>query len=72
MIKDTNTRVNLTISKKILNEIDVMADEMGISRGDLIRVAIKFYIDYQEALKSSAKISEIVEKLNELNGKAKM
>ncbi len=63
MIKDTNTRVNLTISKKILKEIDVMADEMGISRGDLIRVAIKFYIDYQEALKSSAKISEVIEKL---------
>ena len=63
MIKDTNTRVQLTISKKILAEVERMADEMGVGRCDLIRVAIKFYIDYQEALKSSARISEIVEKL---------
>ena len=63
MIKDTNTRMQLTISKKILAEIERMADEMGIGRCDLIRVAVKFYIDYQEALKSSAKISEVIEKL---------
>lgn len=63
MIKKTNTRVQLTISKKILAEIDNMADEMGVGRCDLMRMAIKFYIDYQEALKSSAKISEVIEKL---------
>ena len=66
MIKDTNTRVQLTISKKILAEIEFMADEMGISRGDLMRVALKFYLDYHEALKSSAKISEVLDKLDKI------
>lgn len=63
MVKDTNTRFMLTISKKILAEVERMADEMGIGRCDLIRIAVKFYIDYQEALKSSAKIADIIENL---------
>lgn len=67
MIKDTNTRFMLTISKKILAEVENMADEMGIGRCDLIRVAVKFYLDYQQALKSSAKISSIIENLKYKN-----
>ncbi len=67
MIKDTNTRVQLTVSKKILADYEVMAQEMGIGRGDLMRFALHFYLDYREGLRSAAKLSYVLE--NEIKRK---
>ena len=61
MIKDTNTRIQLTVSKKILSEFELLASEIGIGRGDLMRVALSFYLDYQEGLRNSAKLFEILD-----------
>lgn len=61
MIKDTNTRIQLTVSKKILSEFELLASEIGIGRGDLMRVALSFYLDYQEGLRTSAKLSEMLD-----------
>lgn len=61
MIKDTNTRVQLTVSKKILADYETMANEMGVGRGDLMRFALNFYLDYREGLRNAAKLSYMLE-----------
>lgn len=67
MIKDTNTRIQLTVSKKILSEFELLASEMGIGRGDLMRVALNFYLDYQEGLKNSSRLFEMLDKFEMLD-----
>lgn len=63
MIKDTNTRIQLTVSKKILSEFELLASEIGIGRGDLMRVAFSFYLDYQEGLRNASKLSEMLDNI---------
>lgn len=60
MIKDTNTRIQLTISKKILSEYEFLSDEMGIGRGDLMRFALSFYLDYKEGLRNASRLLDNV------------
>ena len=56
MIKDTNTRIQLTISKKILSEYELLSGEMGVGRGDLMRFALSFYLDYKEGLRNASRL----------------
>lgn len=63
MIKDTNIRIQLTVSKKILSEFELLSSEMGIGRGDLMRVALNFYLDYQEGLKNSSRLFEMLDNI---------
>ena len=56
MIKDTNTRIQLTISKKILSEYELLSSEMGVGRGDLMRFALSFYLDYKEGLRNASRL----------------
>jgi metal-responsive CopG/Arc/MetJ family transcriptional regulator len=56
VIKDTNTRIMLTVSKKILSEFELLASEIGIGRGDLMRVALSFYLDYQEGIRNASRL----------------
>ena len=63
MIKDTNTRIQLTVSKKILSEFELLAGEIGIGRGDLMRVALSFYLDYQEGIRNASKLSEMLDNI---------
>ena len=63
MIKDTNTRIQLTVSKKILSEFELLASEIGIGRGDLMRVALSFYLDYQEGIRNASKLSEMLDNI---------
>jgi len=56
MIKDTNTRIQLTISKKILSEYELLSSEMGVGRGDLMRFALNFYLDYKEGLRNASRL----------------
>ena len=56
MIKDSNTRIQLTVSKKILSEFELLASEIGIGRGGLMRVALSFYLDYQEGIRNGSKL----------------
>jgi metal-responsive CopG/Arc/MetJ family transcriptional regulator len=63
MIKDTNTRIQLTVSKKILSEFELLADEIGIGRGDLMRVALSFYLDYQEGIRNASRLSEMLDNI---------
>jgi len=44
MIKNTNTRIQLTISKGILSEYELLSNQMGIGRGDLMRFALNILI----------------------------
>ena len=63
MIKDTNTRIQLTVSKKILSEFELLASEIGIGRGGLMRVALSFYLDYQEGIRNASKLSEMLDNI---------
>ncbi len=65
MIKDTNTRIQLTISKKILSEYEFLSDEMGIGRGDLMRFALSFYLDYKEGLRNASRLLDNVRFISE-------
>jgi len=56
VIKDTNTRIQLTISKKILSEYELLSGEMGVGRGDLMRFALSFYLDYKEGLRNASRL----------------
>ena len=75
MIKDSNTRIQLTVSKKILSEFELLASEIGIGRGDLMRVALSFYLDYQEGVRNASRLSEriesiVMDSIRSINGKA--
>lgn len=61
MIKDTNTRIQLTVSKKILSEFELLASEMGVGRGELMRFALNFYLDYREGLRNASRLSEFLD-----------
>ena len=63
MIKDTNTRIQLTVSKKILSEFELLASEMGVGRGELMRFALNFYLDYREGLRNASKLSEMIDSI---------
>ena len=63
MIKDSNTRIQLTVSKKKLSEFELLASEIGIGRGDLMRVALSFYLDYQEGIRNASKLSGMLDSI---------
>lgn len=64
MIKDTNTRIQLTVSKKILSEFELLASEMGVGRGELMRFALNFYLDYREGLRNASRMSEMIDNIS--------
>ncbi len=45
MIKETNTRVQLTLPKEWDLQLRELGDEMGIGRCGVIRFAIKLYLE---------------------------
>ena len=63
MIKNTNTRIQLTISKGILSEYEILSNQMGIGRGDLMRFALNFYLDYQEGLRNASRLAEMLDNI---------
>ena len=63
MIKNTNTRIQLTISKGILSEYELLSNQMGIGRGDLMRFALNFYLDYQEGLRNASRLAEMLDNI---------
>jgi len=63
MIKNTNTRIQLTISKGILSEYEILSNRMGIGRGDLMRFALNFYLDYQEGLRNASRLAEMLDNI---------
>ena len=63
MIKNTNTRIQLTISKGILSEYELLSNQMGIGRGDLMRFALNFYLDYQEGLRNASWLAEMLDNI---------
>ena len=66
-----NKRVQLTLSQEMDSYLQKMGDEMGIGKCGLIRVAIKFYLDYHEGLKNASKLPEMLKVLKELNDSKK-
>ena len=70
-VKATNKRVQLTLSQEMDSQLKEKGDEMGIGKCGLIRVAIKFYLDYHEGLKNASKLPEMLKVLKELNDSKK-
>ena len=66
-----NKRVQLTLSKEMDSQLKEMGEQMGIGKCGLIRVAIKFYLDYHEGLKNASKLPEMLKVLKELNDSKK-
>lgn len=70
-VKTTSKRVQLTLSEELDSQLKEMGDEMGVGKCGLIRVAIKFYLDYHEGLKNASKLPEMLKVLKELNDSKK-
>lgn len=58
-----------TFDENLLKRVDLVADEMGLTRSAFLAVAVNTYFQQFDALKSVNEMSAILSKLEELEGK---
>lgn len=56
-------KINITIDEKLLSEIDVIADELGMSRSSFLSMAGKTYINQTNVMHNMPRMLNDVEKL---------
>lgn len=67
------TRVNLSMTKDMLERMDKLAEEMGLNRSAYVAMVLKQHMDGQEMLKlgregqiNQQMITEVMEKLSKI------
>lgn len=48
MTEKTSIRLHVTLSNEMDSQLREIGEQMGLGRCSLIRIAIKFYLDYHE------------------------
>ena len=56
-------KINITIDEKLLSEIDVIADELGMSRSSFLSMAGKTYINQANVMHNMPRMLNDVEKM---------
>lgn len=64
-----NPRVETRLTKKDFKRLDVLASSEGISKSQVVRDAVLYYLDNQEEIKSKPRDTEIARAINEMTNR---
>ena len=60
---DNMISIQLNLPKKIFSKLEFLANEKGIGTGDIMCIAFTNFLDYQEGLRSSKRLTELLDSI---------